>query len=232
MKKLLILSSFITILSAGFVNLETGWEYQQSTFQGFYMLETTEIDGATIEAADVIGAFKNGISKDIAAGIFLKIEPFAEYGFNKSHAAAYGIIAYQTAFLKTYHPKEFFAASMSMELGNQSKLSEFYEELKRLNIKIERPNINKCFAEFKTTEETDLEIEKTYTMGVYICLGQNIHNVDIENAIPFESLKSFKAIHELLEENEKVLVFLTKAEHKIKKKAEQLACENAIKLIT
>ena len=55
----------------------------------------------------VEGAFKNGISKDIAAGIFLKIEPFAEYGFNKSHAAAYAIIAYQTAYLKTYFQEEF-----------------------------------------------------------------------------------------------------------------------------
>ena len=67
----------------------------------------------------VEGAYKNGISKDIAAGIFLKIEPFAEYGFNKSHAAAYAIIAYQTAYLKAYYPYEFFAASMSMELSNQ-----------------------------------------------------------------------------------------------------------------
>ena len=58
----------------------------------------------------VEGAHKNGISKDIAAGIFLKIEPFAEYGFNKSHAAAYAVIAYQTAFLKTYYPHEFFVA--------------------------------------------------------------------------------------------------------------------------
>ena len=96
----------------------------------------------------VEGAFNNGISKDIAAGIFLKIEPFAEYGFNKSHAAAYAVIAYQTAFLKTYYPHEFFAASMSMELSNQNKLSEFFEELKRLNIKVIRPNINTCFADF------------------------------------------------------------------------------------
>ena len=59
------------------------------------------------------GAVKNGIKKDVAAGIFLKIEPFAEYGFNKSHAAAYAVIAYQTAYLKTYFPYEFFAASMS-----------------------------------------------------------------------------------------------------------------------
>ena len=71
------------------------------------------------------GAVKNGIKMDVAAGIFLKIEPFAEYGFNKSHAAAYAVIAYQTAFLKTYYPGEFFAASMSSELANQNKLSEF-----------------------------------------------------------------------------------------------------------
>ncbi len=94
------------------------------------------------------GAYKNGISKDISAGIFLKIEPFAEYGFNKSHAAAYAVIAYQTAFLKTYYPHEFFVASMSMELSNQKKLSEFYEELKRLNIPIIRPDINKSFSNF------------------------------------------------------------------------------------
>ena len=98
----------------------------------------------------VEGAHNNGISKDIAAGIFLKIEPFAEYGFNKSHAAAYAIIAYQTAFLKTYYPHEFFAASMSMELSNQKKLSEFYEELKRLGINIIRPDINKCYADFSS----------------------------------------------------------------------------------
>jgi DNA polymerase-3 subunit alpha len=80
----------------------------------------------------IAGALKNGIAKDVAAGIFLKIEPFAEYGFNKSHAAAYAIISYQTAFLKTYYPKEFIAASMTMDISNQNKLSEFYEELKRL----------------------------------------------------------------------------------------------------
>ena len=97
----------------------------------------------------IAGALKNGISKDIAASIFLKIEPFAEYGFNKSHAAAYAIISYQTAFLKTYYSKEFFAASMTMDLSNQNKLSEFHEELKRINIKVIRPDINRCFADFQ-----------------------------------------------------------------------------------
>ncbi len=98
----------------------------------------------------IAGAVNNGISKDVAAGIFLKIEPFAEYGFNKSHAAAYAIISYQTAFLKTYYPKEFIAASMTMDISNQNKLSEFYEELKRLDVEIVRPDINQCYANFKT----------------------------------------------------------------------------------
>ena len=96
------------------------------------------------------GAVKNGINKEVAAGIFLKIEPFAEYGFNKSHAAAYAIISYQTAFLKTYYPKEFIAASMTMDISNQNKLGEFYEELKRLGVEIIRPNINQCYADFRT----------------------------------------------------------------------------------
>ncbi len=99
------------------------------------------------------GAVNNGIKKDVAASIFLKIEPFAEYGFNKSHAAAYGIISYQTAYLKAHHPNEFFAASMTMDISNQNKLSEFFEELKRLNMNIVRPDINKCFANFQSSNE-------------------------------------------------------------------------------
>ena len=101
----------------------------------------------------IAGALENGIPKDVAAGIFLKIEPFAEYGFNKSHAAAYAIISYQTAFLKTYYPKEFIAASMTMDISNQNKLSEYYEELKRLDINVIRPDINECFADFKTEND-------------------------------------------------------------------------------
>ena len=102
----------------------------------------------------VNGAIKNGITKDTAIFIFKKIEPFAEYGFNKSHAAAYAMIAYQTAYLKTYYPNEFIAASMSNELSNTDKLSEFFEELKRLNIKVQRACINECYSEFIPKENT------------------------------------------------------------------------------
>ena len=96
------------------------------------------------------GAINNGIKKDIASFIFQKIKPFAEYGFNKSHAAAYALIAYQTAYLKNYYKEDFIAATMSTELSNTDKLREFVQELKRLNIDIVRPNINKCYADFRT----------------------------------------------------------------------------------
>ncbi len=95
------------------------------------------------------GAASKDIGKDIATFIFQKIKPFAEYGFNKSHAAAYALIAYQTAYLKKYYPEEFIAATMSTELSNTDKLREFVEELKRLKIEIVRPDINLCFADFK-----------------------------------------------------------------------------------
>ena len=137
----------------------------------------------------VEGAFKNGISKDIAAGIFLKIEPFAEYGFNKSHAAAYAVIAYQTAYLKTYFPHEFFAASMSMELSNQKKLSEFYEELKRLNINIIRPDINECSADF-TSNGKDF----FYALGAIKNVGfEAISNIvkERKNNGKFKNLSDF-----------------------------------------
>ena len=97
----------------------------------------------------ISGALKNGIKKDVADYVFTKIEPFADYGFNKSHAVAYALIAFQTAYLKTYHKEEFIAASMSTTLTNTSKLREYVEELKRLKVNVIRPSINECFAEFK-----------------------------------------------------------------------------------
>jgi len=98
----------------------------------------------------VTGALKNGIKKDVANFVFTKIEPFADYGFNKSHAVAYALIAFQTAYLKTYYKEEFIAASMSTTLTNTSKLREYVDELKRLKVEVIRPSINKCFAEFKS----------------------------------------------------------------------------------
>ena len=138
----------------------------------------------------IAGALKNGIAKDIAASIFLKIEPFAEYGFNKSHAAAYAIISYQTAFLKTYYPKEFIAASMTMDISNQNKLSEFYEELKRLNVEVSRPDINECYANFRTIGD-----KFYYALGGIKAVGyEAISNVVEER----EDNGKFKSVNDFL----------------------------------
>ncbi|MDC3119956.1 DNA polymerase III subunit alpha [Candidatus Pelagibacter sp.] len=135
------------------------------------------------------GAIKNGIAKDVAAGIFLKIEPFAEYGFNKSHAAAYAIISYQTAFLKTYFPKEFIAASMTMDISNQNKLSEFYEELNRLNVEVVRPDINECYADFRTIDR-----KFYYALGGIKAVGYEAISNIVEERInngKFSSINDF-----------------------------------------
>jgi DNA polymerase-3 subunit alpha len=94
------------------------------------------------------GAVKNGITKDQAVYIFQLVEKFAQYGFNKSHAAAYALIAYQTAYLKTHYPLYFISASMNLDLANTDKLNEFYEELKRLKIDVVLPSINESYADF------------------------------------------------------------------------------------
>ncbi len=90
----------------------------------------------------VEGAVERDIPKAKADEIFDLLAKFADYGFNKSHAAAYALIAYQTAYLKANYPVEFLAASMTLDKSNTDKLSEFRNEAQRLGIKVEPPSIN------------------------------------------------------------------------------------------
>ncbi len=90
----------------------------------------------------VDGAVARGVDGAQASMIFDKVAKFAEYGFNKSHAAAYALIAYQTAWLKANHPAEFMAATMTYEMSNTDKLNSFRQELDRLGIKLLPPDIN------------------------------------------------------------------------------------------
>ena len=155
------------------------------------------------------GAIKNGITKDVANFVFTKIEPFAQYGFNKSHAAAYAMIAYQTAYLKTYHKEDFIAATMSTELTNTSKLREFVEELRRLKVEIVRPDINKCFAEFKA-----LDGKIYYGLGAIKNVGyeaiSNIINEREQNG-KFKSFDNFISRVDSKDINKLQLEGLTKA---------------------
>jgi DNA polymerase-3 subunit alpha len=102
----------------------------------------------------VKGATERGIERAQADMIFDLLERFAEYGFNKSHAAAYALVAYQTAYLKANYPVEFMAASMTLDLGNTDKLAEFRAEAERLHIKVEPPSINRSGVAFAVDGNT------------------------------------------------------------------------------
>ena len=101
------------------------------------------------------GAVENGVHKGTAADIFVQVEKFAGYGFNKSHAAAYALVAYQTAYLKANYPVEFLAASMTLDAGNTDKLGQFRVELERQKIDLLPPDIQKSEVYFsvETTDE-------------------------------------------------------------------------------
>ncbi len=180
------------------------------------------------------GAIKKGIKRDVANFVFTKIEPFAQYGFNKSHAAAYALIAYQTAYLKTYYKEDFIAATMSTELTNTSKLREFVEELKRLEIEIIRPSINNCFADFKTEknkifyglgaiknvgyEAISNIIKEREKNGKFASLLDFINRVDAKdvNKLQLEGLVKAGVFDEFDDDRNKILTSIPKIIQKIK----------------
>ena len=108
------------------------------------------IHGQVDENGEVIipGCVRNGIDEKSANKIFDEMAEFAKYAFNKSHAAAYAVVAYQTAYLKTYYPPEFMAATLNSFLGNLDKVPEYIDECKRLKIEILKPDINKSYTKF------------------------------------------------------------------------------------
>ena len=94
------------------------------------------------------GAIANGLEESLAASIFDQMEKFASYGFNKSHAAAYSLISYQTAYLKCHYPVEFMCAVMDLDITNTDKLLTFVADCKSMNFEVLPPSINKSEAEF------------------------------------------------------------------------------------
>jgi DNA polymerase-3 subunit alpha len=96
----------------------------------------------------VEGAEKNGVKQDKASSIFDQVNKFAGYGFNKSHAAAYALVCYQTAYLKANHPVEFFAATMTLDMGNADKLSGYRRDLEKIGVELLPPDVTKSTDEF------------------------------------------------------------------------------------
>jgi DNA polymerase-3 subunit alpha len=102
----------------------------------------------------VDGCVERDIDRAQAEMIFELLERFADYGFNKSHAAAYALVAYQTAYMKANYPVEFLAASMTLDMGNTDKLSEFRAEAERLGVKVEAPSVNRSGVTFDVEGNT------------------------------------------------------------------------------
>lgn len=100
----------------------------------------------------IAGASKNGVDIALAAQIFDKMEKFASYGFNKSHATAYGYLTYTTAYLKSNYPKEWMASLMTCDLGDLTKVAKLIREAKTMNIAMLSPDINESSKEFTPTQ--------------------------------------------------------------------------------
>lgn len=107
-----------------------------------------EEDGTVV----VKGAINNGVDEITANKIFDEMMDFASYAFNKSHAAAYAVVAYQTAWLKRYYPVEFLAASLNSFLGSSDKVSQYVNECKQMNIQVLPPDINESSVKFTVSD--------------------------------------------------------------------------------
>jgi len=117
------------------------------------------------------GAVARGVAESRASDIFDQVAKFAGYGFNKSHAAAYALVAYQTAYLKAHHPVEFLAASMTFDRHNTDKLNIFRQELKRLGIGVLPPDVNESEADFSVAYDADGEGAVRYALAAVKNVG-------------------------------------------------------------
>jgi len=121
------------------------------------------------------GAIERGIPYEKASYIFDLVTKFASYGFNKSHAAAYALVAYQTAYMKANYPVEFMAAIMTLDMGNTDKLAAFKQELQRMEVQLLLPDINKSNVQFTVETVPDVycedEDDPRNNFGVRYALG-------------------------------------------------------------
>lgn len=137
----------------------------------------------------VDGCTSRGIVEDKAREIFALLEKFADYGFNKSHAAAYALIAYQTAFMKAHHPVEFLAASMDYDLSNTEKLVEFRREAQRMGIPVQAPSVQRSGERFGV-DDGAVCYALSAIKGVGVEAARHIATLRQEGG-PFRSLNDF-----------------------------------------
>lgn len=144
------------------------------------------------------GFVKNGMTEKKAHEFWSLIEPFAAYGFNKAHAASYGLVAYQTAYMKANYPVEYMTSIMTSESGEIEKVAEMIHECEKMNIKVLPPHINESYGGFTVIKGSDNATDRTIRFGFY-----NIKNlgIDIADSIIEERKKNgkFKSLADFFE---------------------------------
>ena len=141
------------------------------------------------EALNVPGCIARGIDEKIANKIFDEMTDFAKYAFNKSHAAAYTIVSYQTAWLKYYYPVEFMAALMTSVIDNPTKVAEYIMECRKMNIKLLPPDINEGERDFSVSDGNI-----RYALSAIKSVGRSVIDSIVRERTergPFASLKDF-----------------------------------------
>ncbi len=142
----------------------------------------------------VSGAEANGVKPERAEFIFDLVDKFAGYGFNKSHAAAYALVAWQTAWLKTHHPAAFCAASMAYDIHLTDKLAVFVDDMRRLDIPLLGPCINASGSDFTLEDLPDGRIAVRYALGALKGVGESAMEdivAERRRGGPFRSLDDF-----------------------------------------
>jgi DNA polymerase-3 subunit alpha len=136
----------------------------------------------------VEGAVERGVSKQQSDFIFDLLAKFADYGFNKSHAAAYAIVSYQTAYMKAHYPVEFLAASMTLDMNNTDKLADFRQDALRLGIEVRPPSVQSSFRPFEVGENRIY-----YALAAIKGVGEHAvdHIVEKRKEKQFDSLEDF-----------------------------------------
>ncbi|MTI16671.1 DNA polymerase III subunit alpha [Rhodobacteraceae bacterium RKSG542] len=136
----------------------------------------------------VEGASKNGIETSQSGMIYDLVAKFANYGFNKSHAAAYALVAYHTAWLKANYPVEFLAGIMTLDLGNTDKLGDFRQEALRMGIEVVPPSVNLSTVHFDVQDGKII-----YALGAIKGVGEHAveHIVEVRGDKPFKDIADF-----------------------------------------
>jgi DNA polymerase-3 subunit alpha len=156
------------------------------------------------------GATGRGVDGKVAAHIFDLMEKFAEYGFNKSHSAAYALVSYQTAWLKQHYPAEFMAAVLSADMDNTDKVVVLIEECRDMKLGLVPPDINRSQLRFTVGEEGDI----VYGLGAIKGVGENAIDDLIrerDGGGPFQDLFDFCRRIDLRKSNRRVLEALIRA---------------------